>query len=148
MQRRNTKPPAHPPRDNLAARFPVSVKGVLFHDARVVLLRNERDEWELPGGKLEPSESPESCLEREIAEELAVDAKPEALIDCWLYAISDDTQVVIVTFGCRGLGQPPQSHSDEHDGLGLFELEQLPDLAMPDGYKRSIARWAQACTDI
>jgi len=32
------------------ARWPVSVKGVILDGDRVVLLRNERDEWELPGG--------------------------------------------------------------------------------------------------
>jgi hypothetical protein len=38
------------PRDNNAYRFPVAVKGVLIRDGRVILLRNDRDEWELPGG--------------------------------------------------------------------------------------------------
>lgn len=38
--------------------FPVSVKGVVVRDGRVLLLRNERDEWELPGGKLELGEEP------------------------------------------------------------------------------------------
>ncbi len=33
--------------------FPVSAKGVLFEDGRVVLLENERRRWELPGGRLE-----------------------------------------------------------------------------------------------
>ncbi|HZO00966.1 MAG TPA: hypothetical protein VFB93_07180 [Burkholderiales bacterium] len=28
--------------------FPVSIKGVVFRDDRAILLRNERDEWELP----------------------------------------------------------------------------------------------------
>ena len=32
--------------------FPVSIKGVLVEAGRVVLLENERDEWELPGGRL------------------------------------------------------------------------------------------------
>jgi len=36
--------------------FPVSVKGVVVRDGRVLLLRNERDEWELPGGKLDLGE--------------------------------------------------------------------------------------------
>ena len=30
--------------------IPVSVKGVLIEGACVVLLMNERNEWELPGG--------------------------------------------------------------------------------------------------
>jgi 8-oxo-dGTP pyrophosphatase MutT (NUDIX family) len=38
--------------------FPVSIKGVLVEAGRVVLLENERDEWELPGGRLEPGEPP------------------------------------------------------------------------------------------
>ena len=50
--------------------FPVSIKGVLVEAGRVVLLENERDEWELPGGRLEPGEAPETCLVREFAEEL------------------------------------------------------------------------------
>jgi hypothetical protein len=33
------------------ALFPVSVKAVIVQNGKV-LLRNERDEWELPGGKL------------------------------------------------------------------------------------------------
>ena len=49
--------------------FPVSIKGVLVEAGRVVLLENDRDEWELPGGRLEPGEAPETCLAREFAEE-------------------------------------------------------------------------------
>jgi len=51
--------------------FPVSIKGVLLEAGRVVLLENEREEWELPGGRLETGEDPMACLVREFAEELA-----------------------------------------------------------------------------
>jgi 8-oxo-dGTP pyrophosphatase MutT (NUDIX family) len=36
----------------------------------VLLLRNEREEWELPGGKLELGEEPAVCAAREIVEEV------------------------------------------------------------------------------
>jgi 8-oxo-dGTP pyrophosphatase MutT (NUDIX family) len=47
--------------------FPVSIKGVVVQAGRVLLLHNERDEWELPGGKLELGEGPAACVVREIA---------------------------------------------------------------------------------
>lgn len=39
-----------------------------------------KDGWEFPGGKMEPGETPEACIVREIKEELNVDIAPEALL--------------------------------------------------------------------
>ena len=39
-----------------------------------------KDGWEIPGGKLEPGESPEQCIEREIREELATEVKAEKIL--------------------------------------------------------------------
>jgi 8-oxo-dGTP diphosphatase len=35
----------------MAEFLPISIKGVLIEDSKVVLLENERGEWELPGGR-------------------------------------------------------------------------------------------------
>ena len=45
--------------------FTVSIKGVFATPSgEVVLLMNERDEWELPGGRIEIGESAQSkCAE-------------------------------------------------------------------------------------
>lgn len=37
--------------------------------------------WEIPGGKLEPGETPEQCIEREILEELDTKIHAEKILD-------------------------------------------------------------------
>jgi 8-oxo-dGTP pyrophosphatase MutT (NUDIX family) len=60
-----------------------------------VLLENERHEWELPGGRLEPREPPETCLVREFAEELGAVVEVARMIDCWLYEVLRQREGVI-----------------------------------------------------
>ncbi|MFI0484347.1 NUDIX domain-containing protein [Actinomadura sp. 9N215] len=113
----------------------------------MALLKNERDEWELPGGRLESGDvSPEAAVEREIQEETGWNVKAGPLLDVWIYQPLPDTlperRVVIVTYGCTVLtpdAEPVVSH--EHKQLGLFTADQFPSLRMPDGYKQSIAAW-------
>jgi len=132
----------NPPRDNDAYRFPVSVKGVVIRDGAVVLLENERDEWELPGGKLEPSESPERCVAREIEEELQLAIRPDSLLDSWIYTIVPGIHVLILTYGCSETFQRQAVLSHEHKRLRWFPLAEVDSLRMPEGYKASIRCWA------
>lgn len=39
-----------------------------------------KDGWEIPGGKLEPGETLQQCIEREIREELATEVKAEKVL--------------------------------------------------------------------
>ena len=111
----------------------MSVKGVVVQGGRVLLLENERNEWELPGGKLEL---------REIREEVGWEVTAGPLLDCWQYHIREGADVVIITYGCHVLSTGPPLISNEHQQAGLFTFGEVPDLVMPDGYKRSIAAWS------
>ncbi|MEU4281016.1 NUDIX domain-containing protein [Nocardiopsis dassonvillei] len=122
--------------------FPVSVKGVVIREDRVLLLRNERDEWELPGGKIELGETPEECLAREIEEETGWPVQVTEILDSWMYHITQvDRHVFIVTYGCHVDSQAPVVVSSEHKEAGLFSATEVPGLPIPEGYKRSVLAW-------
>jgi 8-oxo-dGTP pyrophosphatase MutT (NUDIX family) len=122
-------------------RFPVSVKGVLVRDGCVLLLKNERDEWELPGGKLELGEEPPACVAREIAEETGLPVVTGPILDAWQYHIGEGRDVLIVTYGCHPAGSQSPALSSEHQQIGFFTQAEVSDLTMPAGYKDSIQSW-------
>jgi 8-oxo-dGTP pyrophosphatase MutT (NUDIX family) len=121
----------------------VSVKGVVIRGGKVILVRNERDEWELPGGKLELSESPKECLAREISEELQLVVEPQGILDTWIYTIASGVHVLVLTYGCSESSPSEAVLSDEHKELRWFALAEVDGLRMPDGYKKSIRTWSK-----
>jgi 8-oxo-dGTP pyrophosphatase MutT (NUDIX family) len=126
--------------------FPISVKGVVLDPAgRVLLLRNERDEWELPGGRIEIGESPEECVAREILEETGWKVRTGPILDSWVYHVeAAGKHVFVVTYGCFPETDLPPVLSHEHQEIGLFRASELDGLTIPDGYRRSIAAWLSA----
>ena len=133
-------------RDNDAYRFPVSVKGVVIRQGRVILLKNERNEWELPGGKLELHETPASCVAREVTEELQLHVEPRRLLDSWVYTIDPGVHVLILTYGCTEPRERAAVLSDEHHHVDWVPIDDVDSLDMPAGYKASIRRWAGEAT--
>jgi 8-oxo-dGTP diphosphatase len=62
------------------------VGAALLHDGRVLAARRTRPaaaagRWELPGGKVEPGETPEQALVREVAEELGCRVRPVGALE-------------------------------------------------------------------
>ena len=130
------------PSDMFSKRYPISVKGIVFVNNKIVLLKNERQEWELPGGKIEENESAEQCAIREIKEELAIDVQIVSLVDVWMYNIQSKIKVLIVSYVCKPISMDEKKLkiSNEHKELGLFTPEEISALNMPDGYKSSIKK--------
>jgi ADP-ribose pyrophosphatase YjhB (NUDIX family) len=123
--------------------FPVSVKGVVLDASdRVLLLRNDRDEWELPGGRIEIGETPQQCVVREIAEETRWVVRAGPLLDAWVYHVeSVDRHVFVVAYGCVAEAGTAPVLSDEHVEVGLFDAREVDHLNLPEGYRRCVATW-------
>ncbi|MCL3859462.1 NUDIX domain-containing protein [Actinotalea sp. K2] len=125
-------------------RWIVSVKGVIQDEGRVLLARNDRDEWELPGGQLEAGESPEACLVREILEESGLAVRVGPLIDCYVFDVVPGRSVLILAYGCDLISAAAEARlSEEHVDLRFIAQAELASLSLPIGYRAAIAQWAQ-----
>jgi 8-oxo-dGTP pyrophosphatase MutT (NUDIX family) len=60
--------------------FNFRAAGILLHEGRVLLHRNVRGGWALPGGHIEPLEAGAVTLAREMREELGIEVTVERLV--------------------------------------------------------------------
>ena len=127
------------PSGYLEYQLPISLKAAIIWRGLVPLLKNERDEWELPGGKLEVDEDPKLALEREIDEELSWKVSVGEPFHAWVYQIRPDRHVFVLSYLAtyNGTAQPAYSH--EHKELLLVPVRDVPALNMPHPYKEAIS---------
>jgi mutator protein MutT len=80
--------------------------------------------WEFPGGKCELGETPAACLQRELREELAVNAAvgPELLMTNHAY---QDLRVELHFLRCHLLGSPTPQLGQEVRWVARHELDDL-----------------------
>jgi ADP-ribose pyrophosphatase YjhB (NUDIX family) len=118
---------------------PLTVKGVcLDPDRRVLLCRNDRGEWELPGGRPEEGESFQDCLIREVQEESGLHISVGRLVEAFPYEVIDGRWVNVIVYVCEMAGGLPPVAGDEHDCVVLFEARDLPRTRIASGYQHAI----------
>ena len=124
----------------MSADHPVSIKGVLVLDGRVLLVKNPRDEWELPGGRPGGGETHAQTLSREFTEELSVGIVVSEAIDSYLFEVVPGKHVQIVTYGCALAGDFKPRISDEHLEYCLWPVDRLAEINLPEGYRLSVEK--------
>ena len=83
--------------------------------------------WELPGGKIEPGETPRAALVREFQEELGLAIEPGEALDEVVYAYPH-AKVRLRPFFCRRVALAGQDHPNQPRNLAVAEHRWvLPD---------------------
>jgi 8-oxo-dGTP pyrophosphatase MutT (NUDIX family) len=122
--------------------FPISIKGVLIHDGCVLLLLNERGEWDLPGGRPDPGEDHRATLKREVREESGLEVEVGAALEGHLYEVLPQRFVRIEAFACRLAGAGKVTISHEHQDVRWVPLAELGETIaghrLPKGYLGAI----------
>lgn len=124
----------------------LSVKGVLLHRGRVLLLSNRRGEWDLPGGQPDPGEEPRATVVREVREETGLAVEVGLALEPQLFEVLPGRTVRILPFLCLLREDRPVVLSDEHLAsrwLPLAEVAAVVDgLALPACYRAAIRQAA------
>jgi len=129
------------PSDFFSHHFPVSIKGVCFMENKVILLKNERRNWDLPGGKLKRKEEVVACLEREMLEELNITVQVKDLLDVTQISVMNTVSVFVVIYGCTTQASPGELKiSQESFEVGLFTIDELDGLRIRQAYREVIRR--------
>ena len=97
----------------------VSAVALIDPDGRVLLAQRPEGKslaglWEFPGGKVEPGETPETALIRELQEELGIDTWSSCLAPLTFASHSyPDFHLLMPLFACRRWQGVPQSREGQ-----------------------------------
>lgn len=109
---------------------------VLEKDGKILLAQRKRGDalagkWEFPGGKLEPGETPEACLRRELREEFGVETEIGAFV-CSSEFEYKHAKIELLVYRARHLSG--EFRLNDHDAIAWVRPEELAgyDLASAD----------------
>ena len=109
------------------------VCGVAVKEGKLFLARRRPEKsyggfWELPGGKVEPLETLEAALARELSEELGIDVRIGEFI-----ASGEDhsSDLIISLHGYQIHMESEPRKSSDHDLMRWFSADEVKDLQVP-----------------
>jgi len=121
---------------------PVSIKGVVIHDGGVLLLLNERGEWDLPGGRPDVGEDHRAALRREVREETGLEVEVGAALAGYLFEVLPGRFVRIEPYACRVAAGGDVTLSHEHLEMRWAPIAELGETIaghpLPAGYLTAI----------
>jgi len=113
----------------------VSAAALIDPDGRILLAQRPEGKsmaglWEFPGGKVEPGETPEACLIRELHEELGIETWKSCLAPLTFASHAyPDFHLLMPLFACRKWDGIVQAREGQQ--LAWVRSERLRDYPMP-----------------
>ncbi|NNC12909.1 (deoxy)nucleoside triphosphate pyrophosphohydrolase [Planctomonas sp. JC2975] len=118
------------------------VAAIIADGDRILACRRNEDReagglWEFPGGKVEPGESAEDALAREIREELGVGIRVGGL----LHRCTTPVGGRLVDLSCYWavLTDAAPASSTDHDDIRWFRRDELRDVDWPEPDRAAVA---------
>ena len=84
---------------------------------------------------------PETCLEREIAEETGVHVSVRGALADYAFEVLPGAWVRIMAYGCVPVAEQRVAPSREHRSVAFIDASELASLRLADGYRQAIAAW-------
>ena len=134
----------------------IGVGGVVRMDDGILLVRltysDIKGRYMFPGGKVDPGESLEAALSREVSEEAGVIAEPQDLVAV-RHRVNPGELNTYLVFSMRYVSGEPRANGRETDAVAIVDAEQLraqpeqfaslvPEVALPvlAGTARGLSR--------
>jgi 8-oxo-dGTP pyrophosphatase MutT (NUDIX family) len=112
----------------------VPAAGALIRDeeGRVLLVRHVDGPWQLPGGAIDPDESPEDAVRRECREEASIEIRPLGVAGVFggagyrrRYSNGDEVGIVATVYEAEIVSGTVRPGDDETQDVGWFAVDEL-----------------------
>jgi 8-oxo-dGTP diphosphatase len=120
-------------------------KVIFERDGKILMMKDTKGNWELPGGTIDFSEEPEAALERELKEEMDLNPNQYQIGEMIgkfniMHHFPDKHYHFLVLVYKGELKVENFKISDEHIERGWFAISEILKLQMVEGYKEFFER--------
>ena len=120
---------------------PVSAKAVVVSAGKILILRQNNGNWDLPGGKVNDNESVTEALIREVWEETKLSITPIGLLTSSTKPRPNEDDLLVLSYLCEVRNETAKPHvrlSEEHVEYRLVELREALSLPLREHYAQAL----------